>query len=67
MRKRVLDVNGQIITVPNEYYLALQDACKMIDKLESENVDRSDMYAILHHLMLDISYHLTFLKCEEVS
>lgn len=67
MRKRILDVNGQIITVPKEYHLALEYACEMIDKLESENVDRSDMYAVLHHLMSDISYHLTFLKCEEVS
>ena len=62
MRKRIVDKNGGLVNYPRHYHEALHAACCMINELESDNIDRSDMHVAINSLMTDIKFHLTFLK-----
>lgn len=61
MSKRIVDVNGHITHQPKGYGEVLKVAYKMIDDMESEGVDRSDMSVVLSDMMFEIYFHLKFL------
>lgn len=61
MSKRIVDVHGDLVYFPNGYDEALQAVVKMIDNMESEGVDRSDMSVALSTLMAQMKFHLNFL------
>ena len=62
MSKRIVDVNGHTIYQPKGYAEVLKAAYKMIDDMESEGVDRSDMNVVLSDMMWEIYFHLKFLR-----
>ena len=59
---RIIDNNGDVITEPKYYHETLNKARKMIDWMESENVDRSDMNVIVDRLCSEIKFLLSFLE-----
>lgn len=58
MSKRIIDINGSIVYLPKGYGESLNAARKMLDDMESENVDRSDMAVVLANLMTELNFHL---------
>lgn len=62
MYERIIDINGNIIVLPEYYYETLERAREMIDKMEEKGVDRSDMHVILNSLINEMKFHLDFLK-----
>lgn len=60
--KRIIDINGYTINEPKHYHSALEYARLMIDTMEKENIDRSDMLVILTRLFEDIRFTFTLLK-----
>jgi len=61
MTKRIVDINGNVVNVPKHYYEVIELASKMIDSMESENVDRSDMEVIVRSMSSEINFYLCFL------
>lgn len=61
MAKRIVDIHGDLVYFPKGYDEALQAAVKMIDSMESEGVDRSDMSVALSTLMAQMKFHMNFL------
>lgn len=61
MTKRIVDINGKMVTYPKHYHDVLNLAYKMIGEMESDNVDRSDMRVVLKYLMSEIEFEVTFL------
>jgi hypothetical protein len=59
--KRIIDINGQIIVSPQHYHSALQCGHNMIDLMDKENVDRSDMLVAINDLHRELTFHCTFL------
>jgi hypothetical protein len=59
--KRVIDINGDMIVPPNGYYEALTKLYEMIDGMEAEKVDRSDMVVVLDQLIMEVKMQLTLL------
>jgi hemerythrin len=59
---RITDINGQTIVSPEHYHESLKEIGNMIDKMESNDVDRADMHLILNDLFCEAHFHLTFLK-----
>ena len=60
--KRLVDINGDIVITPEHYYSVLQEAENMIEKMESENVDRADMMVVLETLASEMKFRLRMLK-----
>lgn len=60
--KRIMDINGDSITLPEEYSTALNAINALFDKLEQDNIDRSDMAAVLLDLVGEAQFHLRFLE-----
>lgn len=58
MTKRIVDINGEIVYLPKGYGEALNAALNMIDGMESDKVDRSDMAVVLTTLMTELNFHL---------
>jgi hypothetical protein len=58
MTKRIVDINGEIMYLPKGYGEALNAARNMIDGMESDKVDRSDMAVVLATLMTELNFHL---------
>ena len=63
--KRIIDVNGDVIREPEGYHEALELGRKMINKMEADNVDRSDMLVIIERLAVEIGFTLTMSKDRE--
>ena len=61
MTKRIVDINGNVVNVPKHYYEVIELASKMIDSMESENIDRSDMEVIVRSMSCEINFYLGFL------
>ena len=60
--KRIVDINGDIICEPEHYHECLKWGREMIDKMEADNVDRSDMLVIIERLAFEIRFSLVMLK-----
>ena len=65
MAKRIVDIHGGLINPPQFYYQALNNARKMIDKMDKEGVDRSDMIVAINNLVGEINFHIAFLPKRE--
>ena len=63
--KRIVDINGDVIREPEGYHEALELGRKMIDKMEEDNVDRSDMLVIIERLAVEVRFTLVMLKDRE--
>ena len=63
--KRIVDINGDVIREPEGYHEALELVRKMIDKMEEDNVDRSDMLVIIERLAVEVRFTLVMLKDRE--
>lgn len=61
MGKRLVDVNGDIINTPEGWLEASTAIESMLDKMDADNIDRSDMSVILTFLFNSASFHLRFL------
>ena len=62
MTKRIIDINGDVIVEPEHYHSSLDYVQQMVDKMEEDGVDRSDMYAIICRLYEEMLFTLTMLK-----
>ena len=60
--KRIVDINGQMINAPEHYHETLKWGNHMIDKMDEDNVDRSDMPVVINDLYRELTFNLTFLK-----
>lgn len=60
--KRIVDINGYIINDPEHYHDCLSLARQMIDKLEEDNVDRSDMLVVINRLIEEMRFTLCMYK-----
>ena len=65
MAKRIVDIHGALVCPPQFYYQALNNARKMIDKMDKEGVDRSDMIVAINNLVGEINFHIAFLPKRE--
>lgn len=63
--KRIVDINGDIICEPEHYQECLRLGRQMTDRMESDDVDRSDMLVIIERLAFEIRFSLTMLKDRE--
>lgn len=63
--KRIVDINGDIICEPEHYHECIKCGRDMIDKMEADNVDRSDMLVIIERLAFEIRFSLAMLKNRE--
>ena len=61
MSKRLVDVNGDIINNPEGWLEASTAIENMIDKMDADNIDRSDMSVVLASLLNSAAFHLRFL------
>ena len=59
---RIVDINGDIICEPEHYHESLKWGREMVDKMEADNVDRSDMLVIVNRLAEEIRFSLVMLK-----
>jgi hypothetical protein len=60
--KRIVDINGDIIVDPQHYHESLRWAREMIDSMEAENVDRSDMLVLCNRLAEEVRFALIMLR-----
>jgi hypothetical protein len=65
MSKRIVDIHGSLVNPPQFYYQALNNARNMIDKMDREGVDRSDIIVAANNLMQDINSYIIFLPKRE--
>ena len=65
MYKRIVGINGGLISHPEGYHKALDALVELIDNMESEGVDRSDMSVALNSAMREALFHLTFLEARK--
>ena len=65
MTKRIVDIHGALVCPPQFYYQALNNARKMIDKMDKEGVDRSDIVVAANNLIQEINSHIVFLPKRE--
>lgn len=64
---RLFDVNGGVIIHPKGFDDAVKAIIGMIDGMEQDGIDRSDMRAMLNVLLGEAVFHLLFLKNREVT
>jgi len=60
--KRAIDINGDIICEPAHYWDCVRSGVQMIEKMEDEGVDRSDMHVIINKVQFELQFHVTMLK-----
>jgi hypothetical protein len=58
---RLVDINGDIISEPDHYHECLKWGRQMIEVMEDDNIDRSDMLVIANRLYEEIRFSLTML------
>ena len=58
---RIVDKDGGVINYPAEYYEADKEIKKLIETMDADGVDRSDMIVILGSLFRDANFRMTFL------
>lgn len=58
---RRVDINGDIITTPPGYNHALEAIHTMIESMDKNNVDRSDMMVVVEALFFEARFNWTFL------
>lgn len=63
---RIVDINGYIINEPQHYHEALKWARNMIDEMDAENVDRSDMQVVIQRLAEEMRFTLAMLRDRDV-
>lgn len=63
--KRTVDIDGLTINAPQHYHSALQFGHHMIDQMEAENVDRSDMQVAVIDLYRDLLFHIFSLRSKQ--
>ena len=56
--ERIIDINGDVINFPEHYHECLKHAQKMVDVMDDQYVDRSDMVAMIDKLVADIRFHI---------
>lgn len=61
MAKRIVDIHGSLVNPPQFYYQAFNNARKMIDKMDKEGIDRSDIVVAVNNLIQEINLHAFFL------
>ena len=68
MAKRIVDIHGSLLCgrYLSHYYEALNNARKMINKLDKEGVDRSDIVVAVNNLVQEINSHIVFLPKRKV-
>lgn len=67
LTNRIVDINGEVIVLPEHYHECLQWGQNMIDKMEEDGVDRSDMYVVLEYLHNELAFHTRFLKKRNIN
>jgi hypothetical protein len=65
MFKRLVDINGFLINEPQHYHESLKWAEAMIESMEDEKIDRSDMNVVINRLTEEIRFRLMMLKNRE--
>ncbi len=60
MRKRIIDLQGCTIVEPKHFHKTKTAAYEMLDEMEKENIDISDMFVVLNNLMSDLQFYLMF-------
>ena len=65
MSKRIIDIHGSLVNPPQFYYQALNNARNMIDKMDREGVDRSDIIVAANNLIQEINSYIVFLPKRE--
>jgi hypothetical protein len=64
--KRIVDTDGYIINDPEHFHETLRWGRHMIDKMEEEKVDRSDMHLMVQRLTEELRFTLTMLRNRNV-
>lgn len=62
MSKRLIDINGDVIVEPQHYHESLKWARHMVDEMEEQKVDRSDMLVIVNRLYEEMKFSLALLR-----
>lgn len=65
MSERIFDIDGGVILHPSGFDDAKDAIIKMLDNMEEQNIDRSDMRAILDVLLGEATFHLLFLPSRQ--
>jgi len=60
--KRIVDINGIIINEPQHYHESLKWAREMVQEMENDNVDRSDMQVVIERLSEEVRFTLLMLR-----
>lgn len=60
--QRLVDINGDIICEPEHYRESLKWARFMVDKMEEDKIDRSDMLVICNRLAEQVRFQLAMLR-----
>jgi hypothetical protein len=63
--KRLVDIDGYIINEPEHYHESLRWGREMVDSMEHDNVDRSDMLVIINRLSEEMRFCMAILKDRE--
>ena len=63
--KRICDINGDLCEEPEGYQAAVTAIREMIESMEENNIDRSDMTVVLEWLFSEARFHKTFLDRRE--
>lgn len=64
--RRLIDINGDVINEPQHYHESLKWARHMIDAMEEDNIDRSDMLVIVNRLYEETRFALAMLRDRDV-
>ncbi len=65
MTKRVVDIDGHLIKTPQGYTECVEALRSLVDDLEADGVDRSDIHVVLSKIMFEAEYHLVFLPSRQ--
>ena len=65
MIKRAVDIDGQIINEPQGYAECVETLRSLVDELDGDGVDRSDIQVVLSRIMFEANYHLALLPSRQ--
>jgi len=63
--KRAVDIDGQLINEPQGYAGCVETLRSLIDELDVDGVDRSDIQVVLSSIMFEANYHLALLPSRQ--